>query len=268
MSKIKIALIITYDGKEFEGWQDNLANRSIEGSLKKALFALFQRPFNLDAASRTDGGVHALTQVVVTELDETKIPLTRLCKALNAHLPLSIRVKEILEVPHAFHPSLSIGLKTYLYQMDPSPYLLPLRQNTHWHYPFKLDVKLMQRAAAELLGQHDFSSFCTDHKKNLKSGLCHLQELQITEQANGCITFKLSADRFLYKMCRTLVGTLSYLGSNRWASQKTRSFFSALSRKDLGPTAPPQGLFLASLYYPEYDFINKLTTSRTVYGTK
>ena len=107
MQSLKIALIITYDGTLFDGWQDNLSNRSIEGLLKKAFFNLYNKTFKLDAASRTDKGVHALSQVVITTLDEDKIPLSKLDSALNSQLPDQIRVKKVIAVPEDFHPSLS-----------------------------------------------------------------------------------------------------------------------------------------------------------------
>jgi len=254
MQSLKIALIITYDGTLFDGWQDNLSNKSIEGLLKKAFFNLYNKPFKLDAASRTDKGVHALSQVVITSLDEDKIPLSKLDLALNSQLPDQIRVKKVIAVPKDFHPSLSCKRKTYSYQLDLNLLPSPFKTHTHWHTPFLKDIQAMEEAAHYLKGQKDFSSFCNSSLKPSFSDICQLDEIKFIKSDN-LLTLEITADRFLYKMCRIIVGTLVDIGSGKLTLDHLKDLFKHKKRSHAGVTAPSHGLFLKELNYSEFTFI-------------
>jgi tRNA pseudouridine38-40 synthase len=256
MQRVKLALIITYDGLTFEGWQDNLANSSIEGSLKKAFFELYGESIRLDAASRTDKGVHALMQVVVAFVENDKIPLSKLHHALNAKLPPTIRVKKVITVPEDFHPSLSAKKKTYQYRINLNSIALPFDLNQAWHLAKNLDIDLMQKAAVYFKGQKDFSSFTNRIEKPHLDTVCLVENIDITLKDNNFLFLEITADRFLYKMCRIIVGTLVQIGLKQIALHDLLELFQKKNRTLAGMTAPSSGLFLKSIDYPDFLMIN------------
>lgn len=255
---MKIALVICYQGHLFDGWQSNKTNHSIENALEKALQALYGQNFSLDAASRTDKGVHALKQVVVFNCNETKIPLFKLLDAINSKLPKEIRVLFVKEVPSSFHPSLSCYKKTYLYKIYNGPVHSPFFEYSHWHIHEQLNIDLMQKATVALIGKKDFSNFCTEKKQHLKDGLCQLYAIDMLKKDQE-LWISVSGDRFLYKMCRTLIGTLVRVGLNKLTACDIEQSFLEKKRELLGITAPAFGLYLQNLYYPDNPEIAILT---------
>lgn len=256
MRTIKIALILTYDGSCYDGWQDNKSNLSIEGLLKKAFYAIFKKDFPLDAASRTDKGVHAIKQVVITEFNPDLMSLFALIRALNSQLPMQIRILNILEVPHDFHPSLSVKKKTYQYQINLHKIQLPFYQNTHWHIPYSLNVEKMKNAINHFIGKKDFTGFSNTIKKENVNPVCHLEDISIYIKNDQFLIIELTADRFLYKMCRVLVGTLIAIGKGTLESSEIAMIFETKQRVRAGITAPAHGLYLKTLNYPEFAILN------------
>lgn len=255
---MNIALVICYQGHLFDGWQSNRQNKSIEKALEDALKALYGKSFLLDAASRTDKGVHALRQVVLFKCDDQKIPLSKLTSALNSKLPKEIRVLIAKEVDAAFHPSLSCFSKTYVYKIYNHPIHSPFLENSHWHIHQDLDLDLLKQACLSLIGKKDFSNFCTEKNHHLKDGTCEIYSIDIVKKEKE-ITIKLHGDRFLYKMCRTLVGTLVQIGLKKLSPSCIEESFKEKKRELLGMTAPACGLYLQNLYYPNNQEIAKLT---------
>lgn len=256
MRSVKIALTITYDGTTFDGWQDNKNNSSIEGLLKKAFFMLFNEVFLLDAASRTDKGVHALNQIVITHFNLEKMPLSQLLKALNSQLPQSIRVKNIIDVPDEFHPSLSVKKKTYRYQINLNKVQLPFYINTHWHIPFTLNIDAMNDACALLAGTKDFSAFSNSVKKEDLNPICNIESISITKSEDSFLNIEITGDRFLYKMCRIIVGSLVEVGKGILSLDELEGLFEHKNRVKAGITAPAHGLFLKTLIYPDFAILN------------
>jgi tRNA pseudouridine38-40 synthase len=248
MQLVTIVLQLTYEGTSFDGWQDNLCNTSIEGALKKALFDLYQVPHALDAASRTDKGVHALSQVVMTSVNLDKIGLNKLLLALNGKLPPSIRVKKITQAPQGFHPSLSAQEKTYLYKLNTHTVQLPFDRHRAWPISAPLNLEAMNLAASYLVGQKNFSSFSN---KTYDNPLCTLNQIKIYRQ-DHFIHIELNGNRFLYKMCRIIVGTLVSIGLNERDPQSVLSLFEYPDRTKAGLTAPSCGLYLASIRYDNF----------------
>jgi tRNA pseudouridine38-40 synthase len=255
---MNIALVICYQGHLFDGWQSNKQNKSIEKALEDALKALYGKSIQLDAASRTDKGVHALKQVVLFKCDDLKIPLSKLPSAINSKLPKEIRVLLAIEVEKSFHPSLSCISKTYIYKIYNSPVHSPFLENSHWHIHQDLDLDLIKQASCNLVGKKDFSNFCTEKNHHLKDGICELYSIDVDKKDKE-ITIKLHGDRFLYKMCRTLVGTLVQIGLEKLSPFCIEESFKEKKRELLGMTAPAYGLYLQNLYYPNNQEIAKFT---------
>lgn len=225
---MNICLKISYEGTQYYGWQKTREGPSIEEELEKALFRLSQQEVKLEAASRTDRGVHAFGQIVQFFLQKP-FELPVLVRALNSILPRDIRVLEAIQMPDSFHPTLDARGKEYLYYVDTKAIQEPFDRFTSWHFPALLDLGAMRRRAKLLIGKHDFSAF--GNKGMHEDPIREIKEIEILE--GRLLTFRVLGKSFLYKMVRNIVGTLIYEGLG-----KQKKF-----------TAPAHGLFLSNVYY-------------------
>ncbi len=242
-------LKLCYDGAPFDGWQDNHTNQSIEGHLSTALARVLGVRPKLQAASRTDKGVHALDQAVNFHLPKP-FPLERLPFALNRYLPAEIRVLHATAVSPTFHPSLHAKEKHYCYYTCLGPTQLPWFAPTSWHVPHQLDLGAMRRASLCLIGKHDFRSFCNLHQNQVvDDATCHLHSIEIESLHANRLCFHIRGNRFLYKMVRTLVGTLVDVGRHRTSFEEIPKILSQRDRKTAGQAAPAHGLFLANIQW-------------------
>lgn len=245
-----IKLIITYDGSNYLGWQKTSAGPSIEESLENALSQILQDKVELQAASRTDSGVHALGQVVNFHLQNDEMELPRLLKSVNGLLAKDISVLSIEEAKESFHPTLGNEGKEYLYYICSELYQLPFHKDTSWHFPYKIDLETMREAAKLFEGYKDFSAFCNERSQFTRNTFCHIEKITI-EQIDGmrfCIAIK--GTRFLYKMVRNIVGTLAYIASGKIPLSALEKILESRRRAEAGITAPAHGLVLKQVFYP------------------
>ncbi|MBS4168747.1 tRNA pseudouridine(38-40) synthase TruA [Parachlamydia sp. AcF125] len=246
---INIRLTISYDGGRFLGWQKTSIGPSIEESLENALRQILQETIALQAASRTDAGVHAHEQVV-NFFTAKSLDLRRLSKSLNGLLPKDIVVLDAQLAPHNFHPTLDCLSKEYRYSISTGPIQSPDRRFYAWHCPGFLDKELMQKAAMHLAGVHDFSAFC-NFKKN--EGYTHyvreVSSIQICETSSDDFYFQVIGKSFLYKMVRNIVGTLIYVGKGKLQCDDLPLLLKGGDRTKIGMTAPAHGLTLYRLSY-------------------
>ena len=156
MRTLKITL--AYDGTRFVGWQRQADGESVQGLLEDALARFEGGPVTVHGAGRTDAGVHALGQVASTRVTFAHETRT-LTRALNAHLPADVRVVSVDDVDDAFHARFSARAKTYRYQIRNTPVADPFDRAFVWHLPEPLSLAAMSRAAALLIGRHDFNAF-------------------------------------------------------------------------------------------------------------
>jgi tRNA pseudouridine38-40 synthase len=251
--RCNISLQLTYDGSQFLGWQKTAMGPSIEESLQKCLEQLLQEPVVLQAASRTDKGVHAEGQWA-NFFTEKQIYPENLQKSLNALLPKSIRVTSIQYMPLTFHPTLHVQQKEYHYQVCLGSMQLPKERLFSWHVPYFLDLKKMEAASLYFLGEHDYSSFC-NFRKNLSNQDTRrrIDEIQILSEQEKRILFVIKGNHFLYKMVRNIVGTLVYVGKGKIEVNSIPHILAMKSRIQAGVTAPAHGLTLKRIYYlPEF----------------
>jgi tRNA pseudouridine38-40 synthase len=242
-----LRLTLSYDGTDFHGWQTQPGFRTVQEVLEEALSRLANgQRVRANASGRTDTGVHAVAQVVNAFMD-TRVPLHTLARAINAHLPEDVIVKEVDEVPQSFDANRDAVRKLYRYVIHdgPVPDLFLRRYCYHTRYP--LDAAAMARAAGPLRGRHDFHSFETDWPNRLSSvrTITHLS----VNRMNPWIWIDVEADGFLYNMVRAIAGTLINVGRGYWPETETQRILQAEDRTQAGPTAPARGLFLMRVTY-------------------
>ncbi|OGC41940.1 tRNA pseudouridine(38-40) synthase TruA [candidate division WOR-3 bacterium RBG_13_43_14] len=236
-----VRLVIEYDGSDFNGWQYQPEQRTVQGELESAIEKITTETIRLTGAGRTDRGVHAFGQVA-NFLTASNLKLDRMQKAINGLTGDDVYIRQIDEVPIEFHSRYSALNKTYRYRIIFEPLPLLLRYN--WYVKYRLDITRMSKAIESLHGIHDFKFFSmlTD-KKNTE---CNVFQLDLTPEETGCI-ITIKANRFLHKMVRGLVGFLCDIGRNRYRPDDVHLVFKG-KIKDIY-FAPPQGLYLLKIDY-------------------
>jgi tRNA pseudouridine38-40 synthase len=253
-----IVLILSYLGTSFVGWQKSRFGNSIEEELEKALHRILRETPKLQAASRTDAGVHAQGQVVnFTTQNPIDLPLLK--RALNGTLPKGISVLSLCQAEEDFHPTLDSIKKEYRYILCNSPIQLPFHRHTSWHVPSPLDLEAMRSSASSLLGSHDFSAFCNERSEWDRNPICHLESISFTPLADipqpcgrlwySRLLISVVGDHFLYKMARNIVGTLVYVGQGKLRQEDLPQILQSKQRALAGITAPALGLSLYRVYY-------------------
>lgn len=247
-----ILLVIAYDGAAYLGWQKTKEGPSVEATLGKTLEQIFQQPIHLQAASRTDRGVHAEWQVVDFYLTKPCKDIRRLSISLNQMLPPDIRCRHALYAPiEPFHPTLDVVSKTYRYLITAAPVQLPHLRHTHWHVHYDLNRSLLYKAAPLFVGQHDFRGLCNQRADlNEEDTVRTVHEVLVTEDQET-ITITLTADHFLYKMARNIVGTMIWIARGKLPLESIQSALLQRSRALAGMTAPAHGLSLIHIAYPK-----------------
>ncbi len=250
-----IKLTLAYDGAKFHGWQTQPGVATIQGTLTDVVRKITQEPVSIHGASRTDAGVHALGQVASFK---TRSGLTaeELRRALNALLPAAIRVVEAEEMGQDFHARWQAMEKTYQYRIFRGAVVSPFEYQRVLHYPFPLDEEAMMAAAKCFEGEHDFSSFAAtsgseevDKDKSPVRMICRSEVERHAEREE--IVYVVTGKSFLRYMVRKIVGTLLDVGRGKLRPEDIAGVFEARDRSRSGPTAPPDGLYLVNLKYPE-----------------
>ena len=239
-------MILAYDGTNYHGWQRQKNGITIQEVIEDRLTEIFGRETVVTGCSRTDAGVHAKTYVCCFS-GETTIPADKLPFVLNTMLPSDIRVYKCEVKRDDFNARFETVSKAYEYVIVNRPFADPLLRNFAWHYPVKLDIEKMQKAASIIQGKHDFASFCAAGS-SAKTTVRNLMEL--TVRADGdIITIRAKADGFLYNMVRIIVGTLVYVGNGKLSENDIKSLIEKKDRRLMGITAPPEGLSLVEVNY-------------------
>ncbi len=246
-----IVMNVAYDGGAYLGWQKTPMGPSIEENLENALSCIFQQKISLQAASRTDAGVHADSQVVNFFLAKIPQDFSRLLISINSLLPKDISVISVRLAPTPqFHPTLDCIGKEYHYYLCTHTVQLPKYRYFSWHCHTTLDLSLMQQAAQKLTGRHNFAAFC-----NVRKNACYedyireIYRITIVALENGRVRIEVEGNHFLYKMVRNLVGTLVYIGKGKLTLHQIDSILASKDRKQAGVTAPSHGLSLYKVRY-------------------
>lgn len=239
-----VKLLIAYDGTHYSGWKN-----SIEAALREILEKIYQHPIQLQAASRTDAGVHAYGQVANFSSSKA-LNLEKLQCSLSKLLPKDIVIRHLEYAPEAFHPTLDARGKEYRYYVCLGKIQLPHLRLHSWHVPNFLDLDSMRKGAQGICGKRDFASFC-----NLRSNNCYthfireITSIDIQTIDNNRLCFVIRGNSFLYRMVRNIVGTLINIGRGKIALQDLSAILDGCNRTLAGVSAPAHGLFLHEVYY-------------------
>jgi tRNA pseudouridine38-40 synthase len=245
---MRIALGIEYDGSDFHGWQYQGDVRSVQETLEQALSQVADHPVTVHCAGRTDTGVHASGQVVHFETEADRRERSWILGA-NTNLPDDVNVSWAREMPQSFHARFSAVGRRYRYLIVNRPFRSALwRNRAVWiHRP--LDAECMQRAAQALVGTHDFSSYralaC-----QAKHPVRTLHSLEVRREGE-LISIEVHANAFLHHMVRNIAGVLIAIGKGDQAESWAKEVLELRDRTLGGVTAPPQGLSLTQVDYPE-----------------
>lgn len=242
----RIKLIVAYDGTNYCGWQTQINGITVEEVLNKTLSGLLKEDIRVIGASRTDSGVHALGNVAVFDT-ESKIPGDKFSFALNQRLPEDIRIQESCQVADDFHPRFCDTIKTYEYKILNRKFALPTERLYSAFVYYPLDVEKMQMAAAYLVGEHDFKSFCSSGSQ-VESTVRTVTDISV-EKHGEMISIRVSGNGFLYNMVRIIVGTLMKIGLGVWQPERMEEILNACDRNAAGPKAEARGLTLVEIRY-------------------
>ena len=246
----RIKLIVAYDGTEYSGWQIQPEAQTIEMCLDKAIHELTGENVHVTGESRTDAGVHAYGNVAVFDTEST-IPGDRFTFALNRFLPDSIVIQDSWEVSVDFHPRHCNTRKTYEYRILNTAVPLPQKRNFTWHVTGSIDIDKMREAAAYIVGEHDFKSFCCV-RTQAESTVRTIYSLEVLQEGSEII-IRIKGNGFLYNMVRIITGTLIQVGKGRFKPEYVKQMLEAKDRTVAGQTAPPQGLTLVGIEYVDND---------------
>jgi tRNA pseudouridine38-40 synthase len=238
---------VSYDGTPFGGWQRQPGVRTIQELLEEKARIILRREVEFTGAGRTDAGVHARAQGAHFDFDG-EFDSKRFHVSMNALLPDEVAIYDVRAVPDSFHARFSAISRRYRYYIcgEKSPLLL----RRAWKVGYAVDWGKMMVQLPALLGKHDFTAFCARGSNNATS-ICTIRSVAIEPQGE-CMVFSIEADRFVYKMVRSLVGTLVDIGRGR-QSLTLEAVLAGGMRHQAGTTAPAHGLVLDYVGYAEVE---------------
>ncbi len=243
-------MIVAYDGGAYSGWQDNGQIHSIEKALRLAIEQVLRHPVILQAASRTDTGVHAEGQVVNFFTPRDNLPLEALRESIQALAPSCVVIVKLWEADPTFHPTLDNLGKEYHYHLCYDRIQMPLRRHWEWHYPGHLEIQAMREASQFLVGTHDFRAFCNSRKTSqYESYVRTLSRISIEQPESKRLRIEVEGSSFLFRMARNLVGALVYVGCGKLSVDDVPRIIASQDRKQAGMTAPAHGLTLKRVFY-------------------
>jgi len=243
-----IAIFLTYLGTAYHGWQVQKTQITVGQTVETAVSMVVGHPVHVTGCGRTDAGVHARCYVANFRTTSA-IPVDRLPYALNTHLPEDIVVTGAREVHEDFNAIGSCVKKEYTYRIFNSRIRDPFYVNRAWFYPKRLDEKIMQEAASQFVGTHDFAavrSVGTETKTTVRT--VYYYEV---ERMGDLIELRVCANGFLYNMARAMAGTVVYAAEGKIKPEEIGAILDRGDRTAAGPTVPPGGLYMTKLWYDD-----------------
>ena len=242
-----IKLVIEYDGRGFNGWQKQPNKLNIQGEIENAIFQITGEKVDLIASGRTDAGVHSLGQTANFKTN-SNIPIEKMAIAINSKLKRSIRIQNAEEVEERFHSRYSVKSKRYRYTINNSEFGSAIYRDMEYHFPIKLDIDKMKKAAKYFEGEHDFKAFKASGTSS-KSSVRKIYKAEVIKAENNRIYIELTGNGFLYNMVRIIAGTLVDVGTGKILPAEIPEIIEAGERIRAGKTLPPNGLCLMEVIY-------------------
>ena len=239
-------LTLCYDGTDYHGFQRQENGITIQQVVETAIKKVTGEILSITGCSRTDAGVHA-TEYVCNFKTESTVPADKFCFALNSYMPDDVSCIASSEATMDFHARYSAKAKTYTYTIYNAPHKNPVLCRFAWHYPIKIDVEKMKKAAKYIVGTHDFTAFMASGGQQ-KTTVKTVNFIDIAQNEKE-ITISINADGFLYNMVRIIAGTLVYAGVGKIDPDDLPDIIESKERVRAGITAPPQGLCLKKIFY-------------------
>lgn len=244
MSVYKMTL--SYDGTEYCGFQLQANGNTIQGEIESALTKIYKTPIKIKGCSRTDAGVHARMYVCSFTAPDC-VPPDKMPLAIRAYLPDDICVSSCELAPDSFNARYDNCGKTYCYTINTANFQDVFTRRFEWHYPKKLDVSKMRKAAEAFIGSHDFSGFMSSGS-NVEGTVRTVSRLDVVEEGSR-IRIYIRADGYLYNMVRIITGTLVMVGNGQIGVDDIADIIASGDRTRSGITAPPEGLTLFEVHY-------------------
>jgi tRNA pseudouridine38-40 synthase len=243
---MRVRGVVAYDGTEYSGFQRQANALTVQEVLEAALVQVAQDAVTVLSAGRTDAGVHAIGQVVAFDV-AWRHGLGDLWRALNAVLPADVVFLQIEEAAPDFHPRYDARSRRYRYTVYNAPVRWPLSLRYSLHVAVPLNVGAMQQAARLLVGEHDFAAFGQAPKQGEATVRCVMAAEWGGESPQ--LNFDIEANAFLYRMVRSIVGTLLQVGRGEMTVEEFAAVLASRDRSQAGPTAQPHGLCLIGVKY-------------------
>lgn len=253
--EVILSLLVSYNGEPFAGFARQLGQLTVQGSIEEALGLVFRRPIETVCAGRTDSGVHARGQVVSFSLSEEELACRsefKLLRSLNALTHEDISVKLVRRQASDFSARFSCTMREYKYFICTDAYKPLLMKGFCWHIPKELDLEAMRAAAAYLIGEHDFKSFCMAASAEGKSTMRNVFSIDVSREdawGESLVVITVKGNAFLHSMVRTIVGTLVAVGLGRRRPEWIAEVLEARNRAAAGENAPAQGLVFWNVSY-------------------
>jgi tRNA pseudouridine38-40 synthase len=242
-------LTLEYDGRPYKGFQAQDGLPTVQGAVEAAVKAFTGEEIRLQAAGRTDTGVHASGQVIHIDLTKDWRPEV-VMNALNAHLvPQPVAVLDVVVAPPPFHARFSAAGRRYIYRILNRPGPPALEQGRVWHVKKPLDAEAMHEAAQGLTGHHDFTTF-RDAACQAKSPMKTLDTIRVWRDGDE-VRLAFASRSFLHRQVRSMSGSIAEVGIGRWSAADLVSALEARDRTACGPVAPAHGLCLVGVDYPQ-----------------
>ncbi|MGD2270724.1 MAG: tRNA pseudouridine(38-40) synthase TruA [Desulfobacterales bacterium] len=240
-------LTIEYDGTDYHGWQRQKSVRTVQHEIEKAVGTMTGRQIAVVGSGRTDAGVHALGQVANFKC-ATHLKPQEFWRGLNSLLPESIVIRSCEQVEQNFHARYDVKSKNYQYRILNRQLPAAIQRQYAWHIRQLLDLEAMNRAAAHLVGRHDFTAFEGTGSRR-SNAVRHVVTASFFRRNQDYLVFGIEADGFLRFMVRNIVGTLVEVGKGKISPQEFAEIIGAKNRSRAGATAPALGLFLVGVKY-------------------
>lgn len=248
---MKLAGLVEYDGSGFSGWAAQPGRRTVEATLSEALQTVLRQPVKMSVAGRTDAGVHASGQVISFEA-ETSLSPAEISYKTTAVLPKDLALRRCIVVPENFDARRDARSRSYKYRMVNDPVRSPLQWERTNYVAKEMDFGLLKEAAALIQGTRDFRAFTPSRTYHVRFGRTISESFWTKNE--DLLTYRITANSFLYGMARTLVGTMIEVGVGKRGLEDFERLVTGGKRNQAGPSAPARGLTLVGVGYDNLDF--------------